>query len=457
MNRYRRLKEIEKKKNDSCFYICTNFDLELFDNYIDYLDFKEPLTEQLGIQIIGGKRFYPNENPLPEEQDFFTVTNPKRYNSSKIYKKVYKNLLSPTIVSIIIMAICYFLLFTAILTKGIFAIIIFIFNYLLASFYQLSTFPLHAIYSSRIDFEDYLKKCLNCTTKITLNSRQNTFHLPGQYVTDITGKIDIPDKINFVKINKIQIIISSNLNEMIYQSKKIYDFNGVNIVNKYKGKELKWKNNIYMIKSNNKYSNIDWIDLILCIFLIHWIRAFYYICSSHFTFLEITPVKLVSDSEVMESPTEINIQGKIIKPEQPYIKEEEASNKEINKLKKDYSRYKKDLKMEEEMKKDAEKKRKDKESNTFTLSNFYIPDLYDIEIIRIYSDVYAIIQCRKKKKEKIYLGTYDENVKEQTIEEGEKNIYIPNGFNTKIIIDCSIDYINIIIGGKYNKRFERYD
>ena len=78
------------------------------------------------------------------------------------------------------------------------------------------------------------------------------------------------------------------------------------------------------------------------------------------------------------------------------------------------------------MKKDAEKKRKDKESNTFTLSNFYIPDLYDIEIIRIYSDVYAIIQCRKKKKEKNEKEELKNKLKLYEKSEKQNNIIILN-------------------------------
>ena len=92
-----------------------------------------------------------------------------------------------------------------------------------------------------------------------------------------------------------------------------------------------------MVNSDKKTTNVDFLDFILCIFLLHWIRALFF-KKSAYKCLDITPIKLISRNKIADSPTKINFQGNIIKPKNMFI-EEQVNYDDIKKFEDDYQRY----------------------------------------------------------------------------------------------------------------------
>ena len=71
----------------------------------------------------------------------------------------------------------------------------------------------------------------------------------------------------------------------------------------------------YWIDSNKQSTNINFISLILSIFLLHWIKAIYIYCSSKFNYVVIYPAKLLSRDIPINTKTKINSHGNIYRPQ----------------------------------------------------------------------------------------------------------------------------------------------
>ena len=77
---------------------------------------------------------------------------------------------------------------------------------------------------------------------------------------------------------------------------------------------------------------------ILSILLLHWIKTFFLICSSKFQYVLISPAKLLSRNLAINSPTKLNIQGRLYKPEASHINSQitEKIRESLDTLDKDY-------------------------------------------------------------------------------------------------------------------------
>lgn len=430
---------------------------EFKDKEEDTRDNEEHLIEGFNVELEKEPTsFMPNKCPIQLGTVYFQMEGRQNFKEAKRGRYNYRYLLKPAIFSIIYFLICSFILVSFILTKHISCIIIFIINYCIATIIQLHTFPSPQIYYSRKEFEDYIEKILNCSIKIYVKDGvkgEKRAQMPGEYVTDIIGTINIPKNINFIIIEGIDIFINSNLNDFKEKAKKTYKLPRYDYIYEYQNKAFKCERKKFMVNSNKRYSNIDFFDSILCILLLHWIRTLYYIYSSHYRYIRIFPAKLISNVQCMDSPTKINFQGIEYKPNN--YTNVEINQNNVDQLENDYDIKKNKEKRIKEKEERRKKKLKEKEENTETLSDFSIYNFYDLEIIREFSDIYYILKFPGYKKIKKWLGTYDSSIEEQTItDEATKKIYIPRGLNIKISIIIYEERVDFYLG-KSNETFRR--
>ena len=118
--------------------------------------------------------------------------------------------------------------------------------------------------------------------------------LPVEFTTDITGEIDIPDNINIIKLEEIQYFIDLKIKNLIKKFEKAYGNYRASFIHIFHNSKFKSKTFYYWIDSNKKSTNINFISLILSIFLLHWIKAIYIYGSGIFNYVVIYPAKLLS-------------------------------------------------------------------------------------------------------------------------------------------------------------------
>lgn len=395
------------------------------------------------------KEFKPNKCPIEigKEKEYCRFGGINKFHHAKMRKMDFSFLLFPVLISLATFFIVAFLLIVVILTKDIFSIILLSINYIIAFIIQLNTFPMPIVYFSRDKFEIYIKKILNCGVKIMMESKEKTVPFPGEYTTDIIGQIDIPKDINFIKIKEMDIFINKNLKGFKDKTKNLYKEPEFYFIYKYQNKNLKLGEKIFMVNSDKEYSNIDFFDSILCILLLHGLRTLYYIYSSYYKYIEITPSKLITDVESINTTTKINFQGNIFKPTNNSTKIQINPN-QVEIVEKDFQNKK------DKEEKNKQKLKKEKE-NTFTLSDFSIYNLFDLEIIRIYDNVYAIIEMPGYNRKKIHIGYYDKSVQQETLQDDTfEKVYIPAGLYIKIRIIIKPYYLEFFFGNEYRK-YER--
>ena len=276
--------------------------------------------------------------PIKLGQNYFGYYK-KRFIPSKISKQDYSYLIGFTIVPILLTILFYLLLIGGILSGDILTIVFACIIYIFATFLQLFTFPRLTIFQSKQVFESYLNKLLNSSVKIYLKADEKKIELPVEYTTDITGEIDIPDNINIIRMTDVQYFIDAQIKELIDKFKKahqyLYDISFVHI---YQGKKINTRGFNYWINSSKKSNNVNFMSTILSILLLHWIKTFFLICSSKFQYVLISPAKLLSRNLAINSPTKLNIQGRLYKPEASHINSQitEKIRESLDTLDKDY-------------------------------------------------------------------------------------------------------------------------
>lgn len=391
------------------------------------------------------------KNSLPKElkdiplyNDYGDKIYSKSFPSAKI-TKIRKFSLGYIIVCAFISITIYFLLLTVILSKKLLLAIYCVIIYFFGIIIQVSIFPKPGHYQPRSKFEKELKNILKSYALVGSTKDKKFYKYSANYCTDITGTIDIPKSVNFIKIDKIVIFTDSGYKEFLKKFKVAY--NSKNCESRIHYFE-KMKARFFMVNSENVYYLSGFLDAIISIFCLYWIKALYFSYSTFFDCLAIYPVKLVSSDVIIKSPTKINFQGTIIKTDDycklPAFSLEEEGN--IANLEKKYNSV-----LEKEEKK--KKKEFDRKMNTFVLSDFSTNN-FKLKIKREYEHVFYILKvyyCKFFKKGD--LGKYQPDVEERIDE--EKGIYIPNGYNIKIFIKYDTYRYNIRIDN-FSKSF-RYD
>ena len=388
------------------------------------------------------------KNSLPIE-----LKNTPLFNNygDKIFKKSFPSAkiislrefsLEYIIVCAFISITIYFLLITVILSKKLLLAIYCIIIYFFGIIIQVSIFPRPGRYQSRSIFEKELKNILKSYALVGSKKDKIFYRYSANYCTDITGSIDIPKSINFIKIEDITIFTDSGYKEFLKKFKIAHNNKSCSYrIHYFEKRQARF----FMVNSENVYYLSGFLDAIMSILCLYWIKALYLGCSSFFNCLVIYPVKLVSNNVIIKSPTKINFQGTIIKSDD-YCKLPALSQEEENNISKFENRY--NSIMEKERKKKA--KEEDRKNNTFVLSDFSTNN-FKLKIKREYQNVYYILKvynCKFCKKED--LGRYQPDVEEKVDE--EKGIYIPNGYMIKIIITYGINKYNIRIGN-FSKSF----
>ena len=100
------------------------------------------------------------------------------------------------------------------------------------------------------------------------------------------------------------------------------------------------------------------------------------------------------------------------------------------------------------------------EDNTEELSKF-TSNNYKMRIYRYYQKVYMDLRCHEEKKnsykkERIFLGEYDSNIEEDTIDEDDQTTYCPNGCDIQIVVKNYAYGYTIKVGTKFIKDFNYY-
>ena len=400
--------------------------------------------------------FRENKCPIKLGENYFGYSQ-KKFKISKLCKPNYKSLLNYSIIPIYLTIVFYLLLTGVILTGDTETIVHLVLIYIIASFYQLATFPNIVRYNSKEQFEKYLNEYLNSNVTIKLKEEKNIVELPIEFTTDITGEIGIPDNIHIIRLEEVQYFIDSKIKNLIKKFDKAYGNYTISFIHIYNNSKFKSKTFYYWIDSNKKSTNINFISLILSIFLLHWIKAIYMHCSSRFNYVTIYPAKLLSRDASINSNSKLNIHGNIYRPERNNVQVEitEEIKKGLDKLEQDYNKEMSRIEKEKKARQKKQEEIEDRKRNTETLSDFST-NLYKFKIKRVYNKVEARIKFPHYKKIIKPLGKYDPTVKEEFIEEGSETVVIPNGYNIKIFIKRYEDSIDIKFGD-FLKNFIRYD
>lgn len=434
------------------------------------------LIEPLKLDITGNKDFITNKVSEEFKKKYFKLVNgvlskKKKFLSAEIGKAQDLSLLG--IIVMIFFCITFYLLLITVFVSGDKTSILFlILIYILGSLVQISIVPIPMFYYSRLEFENELSKVLNCSMRLTLNAdnsnkkvpgKKEKIDYPGNYVFDITGVINIPKSIGYVKIDAIQYYLDSEFFEFRKQYNRMNGSSKIKRFVEYNNQPLNYKKT-YDITSSDSRASVTFLNTLLCILLLQWIYSLIFRLNSA-DCVTIYPAKLILKENNYQSTTRITVHGNTIKS-----KDYEHLNidpTKANELQKEYTDYIDHLEQIKKAKEEKERKNREKKEqkkrelkeNTTLLSTLDNNNYY-IKVKKIYNDVYAYITVYNKDKnlkEKIYLGTYDPEAEEEIDDEGEVTSFYPKGHATKIqIISQEYKYI-IKVGTKFSKSYYYYD
>ena len=405
------------------------------------------------------KGFVSNKLPDDIKNNYYKLIN------GGLQKK--KNFISSKIsdlqeVSILDIIICFFfslsfyiLLAAAILTGDKTAIIYLIIVYLLGTIIQIYIVPIPCLYYSKMEFDENMKRLFNSTVHISLKSKKDAIEYPIKYISDITGEINIPKNIEYVKIGRIQYYFEEDFLTFTKQYKSIIGNYTVSKKLSYKNEPIK---KIYLYYALNSVSNaysINMINRILCLMLLQWISALYNKLKPKKCVI-IYPAKLIT-TNLKNSNTNINVHGKVINIES-YIYANMQSEK-ADKLREDYTKKMNDIaekkrQKEKEKERISEQKRKLRE-NTEVLSSWDNINYY-IKVQKVYDNVEVKLEIYyndKTIKKKIDVGNYEPDAEEREEDEGNSSIYYPRGKNIKIeVINYEHKY-TVKVGNKFTASY----
>ena len=405
------------------------------------------------------KGFVSNKLPDDIKNNYYKLIN------GGLQKK--KNFISSKIsdlqeVSILDIIICFFfslsfyiLLAAAILTGDKTAIIYLIIVYLLGTIIQIYIVPIPCLYYSKMEFDENMKRLFNSTVHISLKSKKDAIEYPIKYISDITGEINIPKDIEYVKIGRIQYYFEEDFLTFTKQYKSIIGNYTVSKKLSYKNEPIKKVYLYYALNSVSNAYSINMINRILCLMLLQWISALYNKLKPKKCVI-IYPAKLIT-TNLKNSNTNINVHGKGINIES-YIYANMQSEK-ADKLREDYTKKMNDIaekkrQKEKEKERISEQKRKLRE-NTEILSTWDNINYY-IKVQKVYDNVEVKLEIYyndKTIKKKIDVGNYEPDAEEREEDEGNSSIYYPRGKNIKIeVINYERKY-TVKIGNKFTASY----
>lgn len=444
----------------------------------DFDELEEPLNVECPYNGFVSNKFPKNlegECYKYENTNFMFSSRAIKFLSAEIVN-IQEYLVILIIVNIFFCVSFYINLASAILTYNVTPIVFSSLIYVLASIFQLSIVPDPQFYKSRIDFDENMKKLLNSTFKISIATKNynNKTIYPINYINDITGTINIPNDIKYVKIEKLQVYLDKNVYNFL---NKYENINGswVMLVESFYNDKLLDDESIYCtynLNSNSSSYSINLFRRIVCLLLIQWIFALYDKYKST-KCVVISPAKYISKNKHY-SDTNIFIHGKQMKLKKNIclnMKSKNADN--VNKLynqkmdkirkenkKREEQEREKQRKEDEEWRKKQEKWAEEKrilEENTEILSTFKDKNNFTITVKRVYDDVkiyLEIFQYKKKIHETIDAGEYDSDQDEEDIEEdGDSNIYYPRGTDISIRVTYYQNKYVIKVGSLFTNSY----
>lgn len=367
--------------------------------------------------------------------------------------------------------------------------------YIPATLFQTRTYLFLTKINTYPKFKNILEKLLNCNVEIWVNSKKNKIKIPGKYVTDISGIINIPQNIKYVSFKKIQVFINKELWEITNKFRAVNHEGNIEIKYFYQNKEVKIPfDDIFSLSRFDEYLCKSILKTILSLLQLLWVYNIITSFSKEENLLIINLAKLVTEEQELSlSPTKFMIHGqefymnkkticneidsndieKLNIAYDKHLKVEEKKKIEREKLekKKKEEREKKEKEYEERRLKEIEEERereerrkkreKDIRDNTKRLSRLSNDHFY-IAVDKVYDRVQLEMTVYRKRKKDIYierdLGEYDENAKENiNNKEGNSIIFYPNGINAKIEIQFNPYNFTVNIGTKFFQRFDLDD
>ena len=444
------------------------------------------IIEPFNIEQIDCNKFVETKCPI-ELRNKYVGVNCKSYAGCYVreFEKEGENDNIPIfmfISSIFYSIVFYILLLGAILAFPsidliIYAIIIYFYTTFFQTRIYLSVKKIHS-YS---EFKHHLKKLLNCDVEIWLSPSENTIKFPSNYVTDISGIINLPKNIKYVCFGKVQIFSDKELEDI---EEKLHYAN-IKIKLTYENEELKIPvNHIFTLGSINENLFKSILKTILSLLLLQWVYNIFYYISTKGKKSEMVVIKIsklaIKNQDLSLSPTKLIIHGKELDINIKTIFSEKNPNydQNIKKLNKDYDEYlkkkkeeeekwekvkqerikekKEEIKKEKELEKERKRRKEEIRANTTILSTLNNRH-FEIEVKKIFDKVTLFLTVYRRNEDekfKINLGYYDENAVE-TIKNKEGNciIFYPNGYNVKVEIQFYPYYFTINIGTEFFERF----
>lgn len=336
--------------------------------------------------------------------------------------------------------------------------------YITGALFQMLVVPKPYFYKTKEELDKIMEPLLNLGVKIHLTNYKRTYkaQYTGCYTTDITGILNIPKKINYLKINGILIYVDKGFSNFNKDFSKVYRVGkSTKLLSLYSGdQEFTFpKNEIFMLNSISGAFSINCLTRIACLFLLQWLNAIIDMSIEKKSCVDVFIVKLVSAEQKQIAPTKITVHGTTYKHNDfTYMA---INDEEIETFNKDLEAYKKKLEEEAKQKRiekeRREKRRKEKAENTEELSEF-TSNNYRMRIYRYYSTVYLDLFCHEDKKnsyknKNFELGKFDESVEENIIDEDDQITYTPYGCDIEIVVKNSANSYTIKIGTKFTKNF----
>ena len=432
--------------------------------------FDDNILEPLDVNS-NNKGFISNKLPEEIKNNYYKLINGGLQKKKNLISAKVEDLQNYKILDIgvcIIFSIAFYLLLAAsLLTADKTAILYLFIVYLIGTLVQVFLIPIPYIYYSRMEFDENIKKLFNSTVNIQLLSKRkrkgNDIEYPIKYISDMTGEINIPKNLEYVRIGRIQYYFDE---DFLTFTKSYKSMIGNYTLSKnlfYNNEQL---NSIYNTYSLNSISNIYAITMlnkILCFLLLQWIQALMNKLKPQKCVI-IYPVKLITKNP-KNSNTNICVHGKKINTE-AYIYSNQQSER-AEKLCEDYTKKMNDIaekkrKKEEEERKEkeriSEEKRKKRENTKFLSSwdnvNYYIKVEKVYDSVKVKLEVYYKDKTIKKT---IDVGSYEPEAEEREEDSGNSNIYYPKGKNIKIeVINYEHKY-TVKIGTKFTASYFYYN
>lgn len=253
----------------------------------------------------------------------------------------------------------YFLLLTFLLTYNMKILIFLIIVYILGNLVQLFVIPNPIYFKTKSDFETDINKILNSYVIIKLSDGKNNKKATYQakYAIDITGSINIPNDINYVKIKGVQLYVKNDLKELIENFKMVNKSCKIDYKLMYNDEEINLPEAAYAINQKDRIYSINCFHTFCSLLLIQCFYALFDIVAKSKKCIRLFPAKLIT-SNFTSSPTKFVVHGQK-NDVNSYVSVPIESNEEFENDLAEFLRKKKEK--EEREKNEKKKKLKEKE------------------------------------------------------------------------------------------------